>query len=262
VLSQYQGKEIVMNLNQKLAVVTGGGRGIGRGISEKLLSEGCKVLVAQRQVLDDELMANPQVHFIKADLSERQAPYAIAAQALSLGGADILVNNAGVMFEKPLQEMLESDWDYMIAVNMRAPAFLAKALLEQMAEKKSTSIINIGSIEGLGANPQHAAYCASKAGIHGLTRALAVDLGGYGIRCNAIAPGWINTDLSHDYINAQDDPEQARVALNAMHPAGRTGEPADIGAMVAFLASEEATFITGQIFTVDGGRTAKLPLPF
>ena len=102
----------------------------------------------------------------------------------------------------------------------------------------------------------------TEAGVHGFTRALAVDLGKDGIRCNAIAPGWINSDLSNDYINAQENPEQARQDLYALHPIGRTGEPGDIGSMVAFLASNQAGFVTGQTFVVDGGRTAKLPLPF
>lgn len=252
----------MINLDNKLAIVTGGGRGIGRGITQQLVNAGARVLIAQRQPLDNELAQHPQISFIKADLLEQQAPYEIAATAEALGGADILVNNAGFMFEMALDDMQEEDWDRMMTVNMRAPVFLCKALLSQMRGKGGGSIINIGSIEGIGANPLHAAYCASKAGVHGFSRALAVDLGKDGIRCNAIAPGWINSDLSNDYINAQDNPTQARQDLHAMHPVGRTGEPDDIGAMVVFLASEASGFVTGQTFTVDGGRTAKLPLPF
>jgi meso-butanediol dehydrogenase/(S,S)-butanediol dehydrogenase/diacetyl reductase len=251
-----------MMLNNKVAVVTGGGRGIGRGITEKLLEAGARVLVAQRQPLDESLGANPQVAWVEADLAAREAPCIIARAAEErFGGADILVNNAGFMFELSLDEMNEDDWDRMMAVNMRAPVFLAKALLPQL-RKRGGSIVNIGSIEGLGANPWHAAYCGSKAGVHGFTRALAVDLGRDGIRCNAIAPGWINSDLSHAYIDAQPNPEQARAGLLKLHPVGRTGEPQDIGSVVVFLASEAAAFITGQVIVVDGGRTAKLPLPF
>ncbi|WP_280290930.1 SDR family oxidoreductase [Pseudomonas sp. BN417] len=251
-----------MMLNNKVAVVTGGGRGIGRGITEKLLEAGARVLVAQRQALDESLGANPQVAWVEADLAERDAPYAIARAAEErFGGADLLVNNAGFMFERSLEEMSEDDWDRMMAVNLRAPVFLAKALLPQL-RVRGGSIVNIGSIEGIGANPWHTAYCGSKAGVHGFTRALAVDLGRDGIRCNAIAPGWINSDLSHAYIDAQPDPVQARAGLLKLHPVGRTGEPQDIGNAVVFLASEAAAFITGQVIVVDGGRTAKLPLPF
>jgi len=252
-----------MKLNDKVAVVTGGGRGIGRGITDKLLAAGARVLVAQRQPLDDTLNDNPNVAWSRADLADRQAPQAIAAAVEeAFGGADILVNNAGFMFERSLDDMTEEDWDRMMIVNMRAPVFLAKALLTQMRRRGGGSIINIGSIEGIGANPWHAAYCGSKAGVHGFTRALAVDLGRDGIRCNAIAPGWIDSDLSNDYIEAQPDPEQARRELLRLHPVGRTGAPGDIGATVVFLASDEAAFITGQVMIVDGGRTAKLSLPF
>lgn len=252
-----------MDLNNKVAVVTGGGRGIGRGITDKLLSAGAKVMVAQRQPLSADLADDDRIAYVRADLSLREAPYLIArAVEATFGGADILVNNAGFMFEQSLDEMDEDNWDQMMAVNMRAPVFLAKALLPQMRKRGGGSIINIGSIEGIGANPYHAAYCGSKAGVHGFTRALAVDLGRDGVRCNAIAPGWINSDLSNDYINAQENSMQAQKDLLAMHPIGRTGEPEDIGGLVVFLASDESTFLTGQVIVVDGGRTAKLPLPF
>lgn len=252
-----------MRLQNKVAVVTGGGRGIGRGITERLLAAGARVLIAQRQPLDDAMGGNPNIAWFEADLTEREAPYAIAkAVEEQFGGADILVNNAGFMFEQSQDEMTEAEWDRMMIVNMRAPVFLAKALLPQMRQRGGGSIINIGSIEGIGANPWHAAYCGSKAGVHGFTRALAVDLGRDGIRCNAIAPGWINSDLSNDYIDAQPDPVEARAGLLKLHPVGRTGEPGDVDATVVFLASDDAAFITGQVIVVDGGRTAKLPLPF
>ncbi len=246
-------------LNGKNVVVTGGGRGIGRGITEQLLEAGASVLIAQRQALDADLQNHPQVYFVEADLASMESPNLIAKFAQEqLGGIDVLVNNAGFMFEKSIDDMNEQDWDRMMAVNLRAPAFLCKALVPQMRHRGGGSIINIGSIEGIGANPEHAAYCASKAGIHGLTRALAIDLG----RCNAIAPGWINSELSDAYLAAQADPRAARQALLRLHPVGRTGLPADVGGTVVFLASESSAFITGQVLVVDGGRTAKLPLPF
>lgn len=252
-----------MNLANNVAVVTGGGRGIGRGITEKLLAAGARVLVAQRQPLDASLSGCANLAWVEADLSQKEAPRVIAQAAQEyFGGADILVNNAGFMFEQSIDEMCEEDWDRMMVVNMRAPVFLAKALLPQMRRRGGGSIVNIGSIEGIGANPWHAAYCGSKAGVHGLTRALAVDLGRDGIRCNAIAPGWINSDLSNAYIDAQANPAGARQDLLALHPVGRTGEPQDIGDAVVFLCTEGAAFITGQVLVIDGGRTAKLPLPF
>ena len=252
-----------MRLKDKIAVVTGGGRGIGRGITAQLLNQGAKVVIAQRQPLDEALSENPNIAFVSADLTDAKAPYLIAQSAEEIfGGVDILVNNAGFMFERSLDDMSEQEWDDMMAVNMRAPVFLAKAMLKSMRQRGGGSIVNIGSIEGIGANPWHSAYCGSKAGVHGFTRALAIDLGKENIRCNAIAPGWINSDLSNDYIDAQENPTQAKKDLLNLHPIGRTGETSDIGSTVVFLASEDSAFITGQVLVVDGGRTAKLSLPF
>lgn len=250
-------------LKDKVAVVTGGGRGIGHGITEKLLAAGARVLIAQRQPPDPTLVRGRHVEFVSADLCQREAPAVIAREtAQRFDGIDILVNNAGVMFESELGEMTEEAWDALMAINLRAPAFLAQALLPLMRARGGGSIINIGSIEGIAANPQHAAYCASKAGMHGLTKAMAIDLGREGIRCNALAPGWIESDLSRDYLNAQADPDAAWKALLEMHPVNRLGNARDIGDAVVFLASDAASFITGQVMVVDGGRTAKLPLPF
>jgi len=136
-----------MLLTGKNAVVTGGGRGIGRGITEKLLAAGARVLVAQRQALEVELAANPDVFFVEADLAESGAPRLIAqAAAELLGGIDVLVNNAGFMFEQPIEAMSEQDWDRMMVVNLRAPVFLVRELLAQMRQRGCGSIINIGSI--------------------------------------------------------------------------------------------------------------------
>jgi NAD(P)-dependent dehydrogenase (short-subunit alcohol dehydrogenase family) len=112
-----------------------------------------------------------------------------------------------------------------------------------------------------GANPAHTAYCASKAGVHGMTRAMAVDLGADNIRCNAIAPGWITSELSETYLGSQPDPAAARDALNRLHPVGRVGNPTDVGDLAVYLASDRSSFLTGEIIVLDGGRTAKLPLP-
>lgn len=247
----------------RVAVVTGGGRGIGKGITESLLKANFKVLIAQRKAVEAPLSENPSVKWVEADLSERDAVTIIADAADQFfGGADTLINNAGIMYERPLEEMNVEEWDTMMSINLRAPVFLAKALLPQMRRKGAGCIVNIGSIEGEAANPFHVAYCASKAGVHGFTRALSVDLGRYNIRCNAIAPGWIDSDLNKNYIQGQNEPDQAMRELIKQHPVGRTGSPQDIGNAVVFLASDTASFITGQVITVDGGRTAKLPMPF
>jgi NAD(P)-dependent dehydrogenase (short-subunit alcohol dehydrogenase family) len=250
-------------LEGKTALVTGGGQGIGRGIVDCFLNEGAQVAVVQRHPVDQELQGNPAVLGIQADLTDTAAiPSVIRQTVHRFGGIDVLVNNAGIMFERSVSELRFEEWDLMIAINMRAPMFLTQAVLPSMRERGGGSIINIGSIEGLAANPEHTVYCASKAGIHGLTKALALDLGSDKIRCNAIAPGWINSELSETYLASQPDPAAARDALHNLHPIRRLGEPADVGNLAAFLASNRAEFLTGEVITLDGGRTAKLPLPF
>jgi len=248
------------SLAGKSAVITGGGQGIGLGISQAMLAAGAQILVAQRSPLPDEL---DDASWIEADLADA-CSYAVIAEAAQqqFGGIDILINNAGFMFEQTIDDMQLDDWNRMLAINLTAPVFLSKALLPLLRNNGGGSIIHIGSIEGLAANPEHAAYCASKGGVHALTKAMAVDLGKEAIRVNAIAPGWIRSDLSDNYINAQSNPAAAWEGLYKMHPSGRIGEPDDVGKLAVFLASDDAAFVTGQVIVIDGGRTSKLPLPF
>lgn len=238
---------------QKVALVTGGRSGIGLACARRLAADGIRVFTAQRQDADG-------FETIRADLADPEAPEAVIAQLKAqVGRLDILVNNAGVMLEGTVAEMPLADWERTLAVNLRAPFLLIKHALPLL--HGHGAIVNIGSIEGLGSNPRHPAYCASKAGLHGLTRAVAVDHGSEGVRCNAVAPGWIDTELNVDFINAMPDPEQFRKDIGGIHPVGRTGTPEEVAELVAWLASDAAAFVTGQIYTVDGGRMAKLPLP-
>ncbi len=251
-------------LDGKVAIVTGGGRGVGRGIVERFLEEGAEVVVAQRGPLPDELAAlggDRLAHRVTDLTREDRIEALMAATADRHGRLDILVNNAGLMFERSLEEMTGEHWDAMMVVNLKAPFLLCKYAVPALRKAGGSAIINIGSIEGLGANPGHAAYCASKGGIHGLTRALAVDLGVDGIRCNAIAPGWIRSDLSDAYLASLGDPAMVSAELKRLHPAGRLGLARDVGEAAVYLASDAAAFVTGQVFVIDGGRTAKLPLP-
>ncbi|MBL8928441.1 MAG: glucose 1-dehydrogenase [Pseudonocardia sp.] len=249
-------------LGGKVALVTGGGRGIGRGIVDRFLEEGAQVAVVQRRPLDGVLAGDARVAHVKADLGvASSAATAVEHTVERFGGVDILVNNAGIMFERAVSEIRADEWDLMVAVNLRAPLFLAQAVLPHMRRRGGGSIINIGSIEGLGANPGHAAYCASKAGVHGMTRAMAVDLGVDNIRCNAIAPGWITSELSETYLESQADPAAVRDALARLHPVGRVGRPTDVGDLAVYLAGDRSSFLTGEIVVLDGGRTAKLPTP-
>ncbi len=238
----------------KVALITGGRSGIGKSCAEKLASEGATVVTAQRGPDENS-------EHIKADFLDPKTPEKLISEVISrFQKLDILVNNAGLMREGTVLESNEKDWSETIQVNLTAPFMLTKYAMPHLIKTRG-SIVNIGSIEGLGSNPRHPAYGASKAGLHGLTRAIAVDHGPDGVRCNAVAPGWIDTELNTDFIASLNDPKKFREKIGDIHPVGRTGKPEEVASLVAWLASEDAAFVTGQVWTIDGGRMSKLSLP-
>lgn len=238
----------------KVALVTGGRSGIGRAISRRIRDEGAVIFTAQRG-------ADEEFEGIPADFTDSASPARVVSEVIARAGKlDVLVNNAGMMQEATIEDMAIEDWHRNLAVNLTAPFLMIKFALPHLRKTKG-NIINIGSIEGLGASPLHSAYCATKAGLHGLTRAVAVDYGSEGIRCNTVAPGWIDTDLNEEFIEGMPDPTTFRRDIGSIHPVARTGKPEEVAALVAFLADDEAEFITGQVYTIDGGRMSKLSLP-
>ena len=237
----------------KIALVTGASSGIGLSTARLLASKGAKVYTAQRR--------KGEHIWIKADFSQENTPYHVVSELRkSEDHLDILINNSGIMLEGTIAETSFEDWQVQILINLTVPFLLTKYALPLMKNRNS-SIINVGSIEGLGSNPRHPAYCASKGGLHALTRAIAVDHGPDGIRCNAVAPGWIDTALNVDFISSLPEPETFEARIGNIHPLGRIGKVKEVAELIVWLASPSASFITGQVLTIDGGRTAKLSLP-
>lgn len=245
------------NVNQDVVIVTGGGRGIGRAIVDKFLSQGARVATCGRGVRPADL--DQAVLWVQADVAKTDDARWLLQQTIEhLGVPTVLVNNAGVQVEKTLDDTSDKDWDLVMGVNAKGTFNLCRVVLPLMQERGG-SIVNIGSISGLNADPSMALYNASKAFVHGLTRSIAVDHGPR-VRCNAVCPGWIMTAMAEDGFALAKDPAKAKADALARHAAGRFGRPQDIAELVAWLASEQAGFITGQCYVIDGGLTAASPL--
>jgi meso-butanediol dehydrogenase/(S,S)-butanediol dehydrogenase/diacetyl reductase len=249
----------------RVVIVTGGSQNIGAAISARFLREDDRVICADlHPPTPPDSAALENVHFIETNVAEEASVSALMAEvSAEYGHVDVLVNNAGICLETAIEDTAVEDWDRVMAVNVRGTFLMSKHGLALMTAKAAhdPSIINISSIEGLGANPLHASYAASKAAIAALTHNIALEYGPRGIRCNAISPGWINTPFNEQLLAQYPDREAVEREIMALHPAGRLGSPEDIANTVYWLASPESGFVTGQNIVVDGGRLAKLPLP-
>lgn len=242
-------------LTDKIAVVTGGSRGIGRAIALELGKRGAHVVVNYNsnadaaQAVVDEIIANGgSASHIQADVSdEAQAQKLIKDTTTAHGKIDILVNNAGITRDNIIMMMKPDDFDAVINTNLRSTWLCAKAAVRSMMGKRYGRIINITSVSGIMGQAGQTNYSASKAGIIGFTKALAREVASRGITVNAVAPGFVLTDLTKDL------PEELTAQLNTFIPLGRWGEAQDVANAVAFLASDEASYITGHVLNVDGG---------
>jgi 3-oxoacyl-[acyl-carrier protein] reductase len=245
------------SLHGKVAVVTGAGRGIGQAIAIALADAGAKVAVVSRSAsscgpVADELNRSHEgcAKSYAVDVADHEAVQELGKQVLAdFGQVDILVNNAGVTRDGLLMRMKEEDWNTVIDTNLKGAFNTVKAFMRPIMKSEQPRIINIASVIGLIGNAGQANYSASKAGLIGFTKAVARELAGRKVTCNAVAPGFITTDMTDEL------PEKVREDVMAKIPLGSFGQTADIAATVLFLAGASSRYITGQVIAVDGGMT-------
>jgi len=245
----------MIELNGRAAIVTGGSRGIGRAIALQLAKQGAQVVVnyhsqseAANAVVSQIQAMGGQAIAVPGDVRRMEDAKRLAKEALSaFGRIDILVNNAGTTRDGLLLRMREEDWDIVLDTNLRGAFHCTKAVMRTMMKQRSGRIVNITSVAGVAGNAGQANYASAKAGLIGFTKSVAKEMGSRNVTCNAVAPGYIPTDLTADL------PGELIENARKMTPLGRLGTAEDVAYVVAFLASDEAAFITGQVICVDGG---------
>jgi 3-oxoacyl-[acyl-carrier protein] reductase len=243
----------MMDLSGRIAIVTGASRGIGRGIAQRLAAHGAHVIAAARgenarAVADEIATRGGRAEAIALDVTDAGATDRAVADALERHGTiDILVNNAGIARDQLMLRMKRADWDAVLATNLTAAFALTQAVLKPMIRQRSGRIVCISSVVGQSGNAGQANYAASKAGVIGFAKAVALEVASRGITVNVVAPGLIDTDMTRAIT------ERAHEHWASKIPLGRLGTPDDIASAVCFLASDEASYITGQVLAVNGG---------
>lgn len=244
-----------MGLTGKTAVVTGGSRGIGRAICIELAKQGANVVVnysgsedKAKQVVSEIEQLGAKAIAVQANVADSAAVDSMMKQAIEVFGTlDILVNNAGITRDNLLMRMKEQEWDEVVDTNLKGVFLCTKAVTRQMMKQRAGRIINISSIVGVAGNPGQANYVAAKAGVIGLTKTCAQELASRNILVNAIAPGFITTEMTDNL------PEELKEAMLKQIPLAKLGQPEDVAKAVVFFASNQANYITGQTLHIDGG---------
>ena len=243
----------MIDLSGRVALVTGASRGIGRAIAAKLAAQGATVVAAARErnaqaTVDEIVAAGGKADVASVDVSDAASVEALVAGTLERHGRiDILVNNAGITKDQLMLRMKRADWDRVIATNLTGAFALTQAVLKPMIRQRRGRIVSIGSVVGQAGNPGQANYAAAKAGLIGFTKAIAQEVASRNITVNVVAPGMIETDMTRALAERAQGDWLSRI------PLGRLGTPADVAAAVCFLASDEASYITGQVLAVNGG---------
>ena len=252
-----------MSSERRVAIVTGSGRGLGKAIARTLAEQGVDIVLAEIEPEPAYLVASEIERLGAAalvcatDVSRRDAVDGVVATTLErFGRLDILVNNAGVIAPAPVLEMSEEQWDHVLAVDLKSVFLCSQAAGRHMIAQRSGSVVNIASVAAERGMQDRANYCAAKAGVVALTRVLALEWAPFGVRVNAVGPGYVNTELQQWAIQQGIADLESRTRTT---PLGRLAEPAEIAQVVAFLASEQASYITGQTIYVDGGWLAAAP---
>jgi NAD(P)-dependent dehydrogenase (short-subunit alcohol dehydrogenase family) len=249
-----------MLLSGKVAIITGAARGIGRACAERFAREGAKIVVADIDQARGQETASAlsdggtESLFVACDVGDSdQVAALIAASEDAFGGIDVLVNSAGILQNIDFLDVTEQDFDRVLRVNLKGPLLVGQAVARQMIDQgRGGAIVNLSSVGALLAAPFQAAYNISKGGVAQLTRVMALSLAPHGIRVNAIGPGTIGTEMTNELL--ADEALRSRILSRT--PLGRVGEPAEVAAIAVFLASDEASYITGQTVYCDGGRLA------
>ncbi len=239
-------------LDGQVAVVTGGSRGIGRVLARRLADDGARVVVTARSAAGAEATVAElpgDGHLgVACNVSDRTAVDALVKRVENeVGAIDILVNNAGVTADNVLVRLGDDDWDRVLDTNLKGAFLMIRAATRGMMKRRSGRIINMTSVVGLTGNRGQVNYAASKAGLIGLTKSVAKELASRNVLCNAVAPGFIETDMTSELT------EEARAALQQQIALGRLGSPEDVAGVVAFLAGPDSAYVTGQVIVVDGG---------